>query len=246
MARTKSLQYQYRGHQLPVEVHFERRTSSRVSLGKDTIVLRVPSLCRGPLLKHQLLWMGEWLEKTFETKPEQFIRLLNATRPYQNGDTLFLFDGPVSLKFVPAARKTLKGIFSTDRILTIFYPMDTSPNKKSITQIISRTLAHQYLPHFEEKVFHHNALHFEQPINDIRLKNNSSNWGSCSTNSTINLSTRLLLVPEIVQDYVVIHELAHLLEMNHSPRFWKIVKKAMPDYERHERWLKTNGTALML
>jgi predicted metal-dependent hydrolase len=73
------------------------------------------------------------------------------------------------------------------------------------------------------------------------LKYNQTNWGSCSTRGNINLSTRLLFAPDDVIDYVIIHELAHLLEMNHSNRFWNIVKKAMPEYREKEVWLKKNG-----
>ncbi|MDV7393186.1 M48 family metallopeptidase, partial [Arthrospira platensis SPKY1] len=72
-------------------------------------------------------------------------------------------------------------------------------------------------------------------------KYNSSNWGSCSSGRNINLSTRLLFAPPAVQDYVIIHELAHLVELNHSDRFWKLVSEIMPDYEEKEKWLKEYG-----
>jgi predicted metal-dependent hydrolase len=75
----------------------------------------------------------------------------------------------------------------------------------------------------------------------VRLKYLHSRWGSCSSSSNINLSTRLLFAPEGVIDYVIIHELAHLQELNHSPRFWRLVAEAMPDYQLKEKWLKDNG-----
>jgi predicted metal-dependent hydrolase len=68
-------------------------------------------------------------------------------------------------------------------------------------------------------------MYFQKPIKSVNLKYNLSNWGSCSTKGNINLSTRLLFAPDDVIDYVIIHELAHLLEMNHSPHFWAIVKR---------------------
>jgi predicted metal-dependent hydrolase len=86
-----------------------------------------------------------------------------------------------------------------------------------------------------------NAIHFQRPVRNVYLKYNHSNWGSCSVGSNINLSTRLLFAPPDVIDYVIIHELAHLIEQNHSNRFWAQVARAMPDYERHERWLKDHG-----
>jgi hypothetical protein len=68
--------------------------------------------------------------------------------------------------------------------------------------------------------------------------------GSCSSKGNINLSSRLLLVPEPVRDSVIIHELAHRVEMNHSDRFWKLVYDAMPEYDRHHAYLTSHGKSL--
>jgi len=78
-------------------------------------------------------------------------------------------------------------------------------------------------------------------INKIFFKNLRSRWGSCSERSNINISTGLLFAPEDVLEYICIHELAHLIEQNHSSRFWQLVEKAMPDYREKEKWLNENG-----
>jgi hypothetical protein len=191
--------------------------------------------------------MGEWLEKTFSSKPEQLQRLINSVAPYRHGQIFHLFDGSISLSLHTGHRKTIKSTFLPDqRVLQLVIPQHHHPDKKVLSNAISRGLAIHYQQHFEMKVFDLNQQHFQQPIREVRLKNNSSNWGSCSTNSIINLSTRLLLIPEATQNYVIIHELAHLLEMNHSSKFWSIVENAMPEYKVHEQWLKKHGTALMI
>ena len=69
----------------------------------------------------------------------------------------------------------------------------------------------------------------------------SSKWGSCSHTGKMTLSTRLLFAPEEVQDYVIIHELCHLEELNHSDRFWRLVERFDPTYEEKEDWLKEYG-----
>lgn len=102
-------------------------------------------------------------------------------------------------------------------------------------------MAADFLPEIRKRVFELNDLYFQQPIQDVRLKYNSTNWGSCSAGRNINLSTRLLFAPDDVRDYVIIHELAHLVELNHSDRFWKLVSEVMPDYEEKEKWLRKNG-----
>ena len=101
-------------------------------------------------------------------------------------------------------------------------------------------VAQDYLPEIIRRVNELNNLYFRQPVRSVNLKYNHSNWGSCSSKSNLNLSTRLLFAPPDVIDYVIIHELAHLIELNHSDRFWKLVSDAMPDYRKKEKWLDAN------
>jgi predicted metal-dependent hydrolase len=75
----------------------------------------------------------------------------------------------------------------------------------------------------------------------IVVRAQKSRWGSCSRRGTVSLNWRLWLCPEFVTDYVILHELAHLSEMNHSKRFWTKVSDLCPDFERAEAWLKTWG-----
>lgn len=79
----------------------------------------------------------------------------------------------------------------------------------------------------------------------ITIRNQKTRWGSCSGKGNLNFNCLLMLVPEEVQDYVVIHELCHRREMNHSPRFWAEVEKIMPDYREQRAWLKENGEEII-
>jgi predicted metal-dependent hydrolase len=79
----------------------------------------------------------------------------------------------------------------------------------------------------------------------IRLRSQSSRWGSCSSNGTINYNWRLILAPPHVLDYVAAHEVAHLVEMNHSAAFWSTVERTLPDMARGRAWLKSHGRGLM-
>ena len=81
--------------------------------------------------------------------------------------------------------------------------------------------------------------------NRITIRNQRTRWGSCSSKGNLNFNCLLSLVPERVMEYVVVHELAHLIEMNHSKRFWKIVEEIIPDYKEQKRWLKENGDGLI-
>lgn len=81
--------------------------------------------------------------------------------------------------------------------------------------------------------------------NKITIKNLVSRWGSCSTKGNLNFNCLIMLTPDYVIDYIVVHELCHLREMNHSEKFWAEVEKIMPDYQRAELWLKQNGGDLI-
>lgn len=80
--------------------------------------------------------------------------------------------------------------------------------------------------------------------NTIRITAAQKRWGSCGRKGTLNFSWRLIMSPMKVLDYVVVHELAHLEEPNHSPKFWNKVKVLLPDYQERQEWLKENGNRL--
>lgn len=79
----------------------------------------------------------------------------------------------------------------------------------------------------------------------VTIRCQKTKWGSCSSLGNLNFNCLLMCCPQAVQDYVVIHELCHRKEMNHSPRFWAEVEKAMPDYKTWRAWLKKEGQALI-
>lgn len=79
----------------------------------------------------------------------------------------------------------------------------------------------------------------------ITIRNQHTRWGSCSSKGNLNFNCLLMLCPEAVLDYVVVHELCHRIEMNHSSRFWAQVENVLPDYKISRQWLKDHGHEIM-
>ena len=82
------------------------------------------------------------------------------------------------------------------------------------------------------------------PLKRICVRDQSSRWGSCSSSGVLSFSWRLILAPHFVLEYLAAHEVCHLVELNHSPRFWRLVKRLYADVERAKVWLDVNGTEL--
>ena len=105
-------------------------------------------------------------------------------------------------------------------------------------------LAQQALTKIPPRVYHFSKL-LKVTYGSITIRNQKSKWGSCSSQGNLNFNCLLMLCPPEVLDYVVIHELCHRKEMNHSPRFWAEVESIDPDYKAHRQWLKDEGNKLI-
>jgi len=103
-------------------------------------------------------------------------------------------------------------------------------------------------PGTEAALFHARAAHWAAlmgvTFGRVTVRDQRTRWASCSREGNLSFNWRLTLAPPETLDYVVVHELAHRLEMNHSRRFWAHVEKHFPDHRVHRRWLRKNGEAL--
>lgn len=108
-----------------------------------------------------------------------------------------------------------------------------------------RALAEQALKTIPERVRYY-APKIGVTYNRITIRNQRSRWGSCSSKGNLNFNCLLMLAPTEVLDSVVVHELCHRKEMNHSDRFYAEVLRVFPEYWKWDKWLKDNGSALMM
>ena len=106
------------------------------------------------------------------------------------------------------------------------------------------TLAEQMRQRLPEKLNRH-AASMGVTFGNVTIRCQQTRWGSCSSRGNLNFNCLLMLAPEEVLDYVVVHELAHRKQMNHSALFWQEVERECPDYKKSLRWLKDKGGALL-
>ena len=221
-------------------VNFEPRKSSRVSIGKKEVHLRLPITIHPRTMDEHIQWAKDWLEKVFQKKPDLLLRFKH--RDYQDGDWLIVGEKSYLLTIRKSDKKSNSAKLEDGTIFLNMSQLDPpSIVQQNIKTLLSRIIGRDFLPEISKKVHELNALHFNKSVKNVKLRYTHSRWGSCSTKGNINLSTRLLFAPEKVIDYVIIHELAHLIEANHSPSFWNLVQNAMPSYREQENWLKKFG-----
>lgn len=118
--------------------------------------------------------------------------------------------------------------------------LSKNSNLKQVLEAWYRKEAHLNLVSMTTQL----AEEYGYTINSVTIRHQKTRWGSCSGKGNINYNYRLIMAPEDVIRYVVIHELSHLSEMNHSRAFWRLVAERCPDYKIHKQWLKRQGHIL--
>jgi len=236
--------FTFDGVKVPVKIKKDWRTSIRYSITKTSVNIILPKHYVGAMLTSEMQKLQQWCIEQFREKPDLFARFRGIV--YEHKEFINIHNTNFQLLINKEQRKSASAKISRDHRVHINLPTGMTQQEEAILigKVLSRVFSSYFLKDISDRVHHYNNLHFQEHIKSVRLKNNASNWGSCSTDNNINLSSRLLFAPQDVIDYVIIHELSHLKEMNHSPAFWSIVRGVMPDYKEKEKWLEKNGEGL--
>jgi len=221
-----------------IKIFYEDRQNSSVSIGKKSVNIRIPLSLNREEQFRSIIKMKKWAKEKLEKSPPK----KEKVKEYADGELLKIGDAEYKLNISFAAKQSSSARLH-DNIIYLRISSDLPKNVQNnhISSLLSRIVAKKKIPFLKEKLNALNESHFKQKINKVFFKNHKSKWGSCSANGNINISTRLLFAPDDVLDYICIHELAHLIEHNHSDSFWALVEKVMPDYKEKEKWLKEQG-----
>ena len=176
-------------------------------------------------------WLWRKIRENGERQKE------SKARKYATGEIFFFLGEPYPLRIEAAALGCDKLAFLCGQFVLA---SDKVLQGRELFVDWYRKSAQEYI---RERVDH-----FSQALNliprGIRISNARRRWGSCSQDNHLHFSWRLIMAPRPVIDYLVVHELAHMKEKNHSERFWGIVGKTIADYKKQRIWLKDNGHTL--
>lgn len=227
---------------IPVHIYTERRKSNRIAIGRDKVILRLPQFRATVLYDSYKKWGYNWLVDQTTANPSLLDRF--RAYDYHNGSIIKTAYKSYTLQISHEQRKTNTAALVEDSIIhcKLSDQIHLRDRPSIIQKLSARTIATDSLTTVREQIHRLNDAHFGKKINAIKIKNTKSNWGSCSNNGNINISVRTLFAPLEVQRYIFIHELAHLIELNHSRRYWQLVERAMPDYREQEQWLHHHAT----
>ena len=160
--------------------------------------------------------------------------------PVSEGSTLMIEGKPHIIRLHQGKR--IKGeIIAGEYHITLPEP-GSDPHVRAA---IRSALSVRALERIRERLAHYQPM-VGKPFGRVTIRDQKSRWGSCSQKHNLNFNWKLIMAPPEALDYVVIHELCHLHEFNHSPRFWQLVRNIMPEYEFWKKWLKEHTEDLYL
>ncbi|MBK5244572.1 MAG: M48 family metallopeptidase [Eubacteriaceae bacterium] len=208
-------------------IKYTKRKSLRLSFTKDALIeVRAPLGTSRKIIDDFVKNHHDWIEKYYAAVKKQVDSRDGFHLSF--GDQLLFFGKTYDLVPMDEKNSGFNGeCFYAHRMLG-------SQELKNEVVTTYRDLAQQVLVQQVESI----SQHMKLKPQSVKINGAKSRWGSCSSKGRLNFSWYLVMADEATVNYVVVHELAHLLEMNHSPKFWKIVEQILPNYQQEKKKLK--------
>ena len=217
-------------------VRTDRKKSASIRLLGDLVKVSVPMTLSDSRIRNLVTKRTPWIKNKLQ---EQSDRPTILPREYVSGETVTYLGKNYRLKVLIGEQPSIKlkrGYVEATVIKTDADPKNTI---RSLLEHWYRSLAEKRLG---EKTVRLASVIGVNPAS-VTVKNYKSRWGSCSTKGDISYNWRIILAPHSIVDYVVVHELCHMLEHNHSSKYWKHVERHGPNRRESREWLKHNELA---
>lgn len=217
------------GKQLSYTLKRSRRRSIGLRIDDNGLTVNVPMRVSEKwlhsVLQDKALWVVKKLEHWQARKPVPVL--------WQDGQKISFIGTTLTLRVVASLFASAPQLSGRELIVHV----TDSANEELVEQAVIQWYRREAEILFKQRVAHYVPLMEVNP-RSIKLSSARTQWGSCTADGNVYLNWQLIKMPLTVVDYVVVHELAHLVEMNHSPAFWGVVKKACPEYLKLRRELR--------
>jgi predicted metal-dependent hydrolase len=217
---------------VPVRVRVSRRArrlALKIDAVGDAVELVLPPRTPLPRALNFLKSNRDWVERRLAALPPRVI--------FADGEQVPVLGVPHRIRHVP--RGTGQGPVAIEA-----GEIRVSGDKAHLARRVRDFLKERARQEFGRRA-RRLAAQIDRTVGRISVRDTTTRWGSCSANGNMAFSWRLIMAPEAVLHYVVAHEVAHLVEMNHGPRFWKLVDRLVPGVDRHRDWLNDNRAWLL-
>ena len=214
-----------------------RRKTLSLEVGHEGIKARAPERMRDAAIKQFIASKRSWIESTLAKLPP-----LYAPLSLQNGCELLVLGHAYPL-LITEGQKPIH--IDANQQLVVPVSSRTNSSAQALRNKLIKWYKQVAMRHLELRVRNQAGKMLANGITPkIKVRDYKRRWGSCDHRGDLSFNWRIIMAPERVMDYVVVHELAHLQEFNHSRRFWNIVEQEMSDWREQQRWLSDNGSLL--
>lgn len=216
-------------------VRSPRRKKLTISVERDrSIVIHAPAAATDEAIRQAVDSKRQWLFEKINHSQKYQVRPHAPGKEVVNGESVPYLGRDYSIEI----GETKSGGVEFSR--RFFIPAAQQAKRRKV-------LKEWYINRAKEKVIPRVTRHANElgvTFSEAKIVDNRYRWGSCTVKDNVNFNWRLIKAPMFVIDYVIVHELAHLLETNHTPRFWNIVRAKAPSTDKAKAWLKEHGQIL--
>ena len=234
-----SQQTRLAGHAVNYELLRSRRRTMTFSVSPAGLSVRAPFGMSQPSIEAAVQEKGGWIVRKLGGMQQREKRMAALKMDWQAGAQLSYLGGILQVRVDPqAAKHVLTRVDEAENCVVLSLALPDAASDKKIRDTTKQWIAQQATLHYTARMNHYAAL-LGVKWKTLALTNANTRWGSAKADGSIRLHWRLMQFSPEVIDYVVAHELSHLHELNHSPRFWATVASVLPDYEARQKQLKT-------
>lgn len=226
----------------PVEIiRTDRKKSASIEVAGDTVKVIVPMTLSEARVEQLVAKRIGWIKQKFKLQSEIVVP---KPKEYVNGESFTYLGKNYRLKLLPEGPE---GVKLKNGCLTLYCPKHLP--EKTRADFVKQHLEQWFISHALDRLTDKTSR-FAKVLGvspkSIKVRDYKSRWGSCSASGDVSYNWRVSMAPHHIVDYVVVHELCHMLEHNHSPRYWQHVENVIPGYREDRQWLKVNGATLQI